>query len=189
MKITYNQNPLLTTIELNDHEKQILWYKIKIEQMENKLFSTYFYLKDGKYFDLQRAQQEVEPEYYCINDKSSLDKRTDELLQYYLDALIDTHIGDCTCVACSCDKCHAEDLIGINTLLGLEQHCASKINNAFGKDNKKTIEEALHYLKQDNLVTENSSGYEQSIEKGKEEKNLAYEWLFKYKEEHFNIFV
>ena len=33
MKITYNKNPLLTTVELDENEKKELWYKIKIQEM------------------------------------------------------------------------------------------------------------------------------------------------------------
>ena len=52
MKITYNKNPLFTTVELDENEKKELWYKIKIKEMEELLFSAHFYLEE-KYFDLR----------------------------------------------------------------------------------------------------------------------------------------
>ena len=55
MKITYNKNPLLTTVELDENEKKELWYKIKIKEMVEILFSAHFYLEE-KYYNLQKAK-------------------------------------------------------------------------------------------------------------------------------------
>ena len=41
------------------------------------------------------------------------------------------HVGDCTCVACSCSKCWAEGLLGIDTIPGLGKHQASHISDEF----------------------------------------------------------
>ena len=129
MKITYNKNPLFTTVELDENEKKELWYKIKIQEMEEILFSAHFYLEE-KYFDLKRAKDDLDPDYYCNeedNKKSKLDERCDMLLETFLSELQSNHIGDCTCVACSCMKCHAEGLLGIDTIKGLGKHTAHKI--------------------------------------------------------------
>ncbi len=193
MKITYNKNPLYTTIELDEHEKKELWYKIKVEQLEELIFGAHFHLKEGKYFDLEKARKEVDPEYYCTDEKSPLDKRCDELLAYYLDDLQSCHVGDCTCVPCSCSKCHAESLLGIDTIPGLGKHSAYKVDAAFGKDNERSIEEAIAYLANyepappsDPKTWEKVGGYEQHIPRWKAEAKVAHDWLVNYKNTHFS---
>ncbi len=52
-------------------------------------------------------------------------------MKYLVDALKNAHCGDCTCIACSCDKCHAEELLGIHTTRGLGKHEASYVEAAF----------------------------------------------------------
>lgn len=193
MKINWNKNPLHTTIDLDENEKKELWYKIKIELMDERLFSAHFHLEEGKYFDLQRARQEVNPDYYCTDDeKSPLDKRCDEMLEYYLADLQDVHVGDCTCVACSCGKCHAESLLNIDTIKGLGKHSACKVDGAFGKDNEKSIDEAIASLA--NYVPVRSEAwlkypeedFYRHVPRWKEESKVAHDWLVQYKKEHFS---
>lgn len=194
MKITYNKNPLWTTVELNETEQKELWYKVKIKEMEELLFEAYFNLRDGKHYDLDKARKAVEPDYYMTGeegDENNIDKRCDEMVQWYVSELKGNHVGDCTCVACSCLKCHAEDLIGINTIKGLGKHSAYKIQAAFGKNNEKTIDEALDYLKKYN--PQKGAGWErfsqadfdQYVPRWKSEARHAYDWLLNYKNEHF----
>ena len=196
MKITYNKNPLLTTVELDENEKKELWYKIKIQEMEEILFSAHFYLEE-KYFDLKRAKDDLDPDYYCNeedNKKSKLDERCDMLLETFLSELQSNHIGDCTCVACSCMKCHAEGLLGIDTIKGLGKHTAHKINAAFGINNEKNIDEAIEYLANydpkpkdpESDAWKKMGGYEQYVPRWKEEAKLAHDWLVNYK---INIFA
>lgn len=197
MKINYNKNPLYTTIDLDENEKKELWYKIKISEMEELLSSASFALDEGKYFDLEEAKRAVSTDYYYAenyNEKSGLDKRCDTLLAHYLTELQSYHVGDCTCVACSCSKCHAESFLGINTIESLGKHSANKINGAFGKDNYKTIDEAIASLSTFNINPEDYKseawqklgGYEQYIPRWEAETRKAHEWLINYKNDHFN---
>jgi hypothetical protein len=194
MKINYNKNPLFTTIDLNETEKKELWYKIKIAEMEELLFSAAFALKEGQYFDLEEARRSVDMDYYCTDEKSPLDERCDILLEHFLGELQSRHVGDCTCVACSCSKCHAESFLDINTMKGLGKHSANKIDGAFGKDNEKTIDEAIaslanYEINPDNFkdpAWEKLGGYEQYIPRWKAEAVAAHDWLVKYKNEHFS---
>lgn len=189
MKITYHKNPLYSTTELDEHEKKELWYKIKIEQMDDLLFSAHFHL-EGQYFNLETAKKAVDPDYYIAEDDeiSPLDKRCDDLLAYYISELQGVHLGDCTCVACSCGKCHAESLIGIDTIKGLGKHSASKIDGAFGSNNEKTIDEAIASLANyepsppsNPEAWEKLGGYEQYIPRWKAEAKQAHDWLVNYK--------
>ena len=192
MQIYWNKNPLYTTIELDQHEKKELWYKIKLKEMEELLFSAHFHLQEDKYFDLAQARKEVEPDYYCTDDKSPLDKRCDEMLEYYLAELKDKHAGDCTCIPCSCSKCHAESLLDMDTIKGLGKHSAYKIDSAFGPNNEKTIDQAIESLanyvpvKGENWKNTSQADFDKHIPRWTEEARAAHVWLVNYKKEHFN---
>jgi hypothetical protein len=203
MKIIWNENPLLTQIMLDEHEKKEFWYKIKIEELQNLMTSAYFHLEEDKdFFDIKRAKEDLEPKYFYPdwNDsskkgqKSDLDKRVDELYEYYIaDLEQNPHCGDCTCVACSCSKCHAEGLLGLDTIKGLRKHEASKIDGAFTlegekfptREKQRTIGEAIERLKQ-YVPTNAWEGAELHFERWIEEAINATKWLEKYRNEHFS---
>ena len=203
MKITYTPNPLRTTVELDEHEKKELWYKIKIKELEEIVGMAALYVSENpKWFDLEKARKELNNDYiYAESDdaKSGIDKEADRMMGYYLEALQEEHIGDCTCVPCSCIKCHAEDMLGISTTKGLHKHAAHKIQNAFSrKDNpaegesvwletERTIDEVLERLKNYDPKPVSSAGWdrvggwEQYAPRWKIEALSAYEWLLNYK--------
>lgn len=197
MKITYNKNPLLTTVELDETDKTLLWHKIKIAELEERLSSVAFSLQEGKYFDLEDAKKMADTDYYWSdndNEKSQIDKRCDQLLAHFIEELQSTHVGDCTCVACSCSKCHAESILGIDTIPGLGKHEAHKIDGAFGAENQRSIEEAIERLSKFEINPENYTsdawvkmgGYEQFVPRWKAEQERAHAWLINYKNQHFN---
>jgi hypothetical protein len=215
MKITYKQNPLATTIELDEREKKELWNKIKIKELEEILVGASMYLReDDKWFDLQKARDEIDLSYIFSDEldengkniRSKIDKCCDEMLGYYIEALMETHSGDCTCFPCSCIKCHAEDLLEINTTKGLGKHSSRKILYAFNdKDNHskgenhwietpRSIDEVIERLKnydpkpkpKSNEGWEKFGGWEQYVPRWIQEAKLAHDWLLNYKNEHFN---
>lgn len=196
MKITYNKNPLYTTIELNKNEKKELWYKIKITQMEDLLSNANFYLENSDLFNLENAKKSVNFEYYISENKEKppIDKRTDILLEHYVYELQKSHCGDCTCVAYSCGKCIAENLLEIDTILGLPKHSANNIESAFGKENQHTIEEAIENLSNYKIDPENYQtdgwkkigGHEQYIDRWIQEAKVAHDWLVIYKKTKLN---
>jgi len=196
MKIVYNENPLQTVIELDDNEKKLFWHKIKIKQLVELLFSAHFGLTYKSSFknDKERikyAEQAVEPGYYSSkweegtgSKRAKMDDRVDEMYQWYLETLSGPHCGDCNCVPVTCPKCLAEDILEIDTIPGLGKHEAAKIDAAFRKG--KSINEVLKYLKSWELDKEKHKGYEFHFERWRQETINAYNWLKKYKEEHFS---
>lgn len=187
MKITYAQNPLYTTIELDEHEKKELWYKVKIEEMVNLLFVAHFYLKE-KYYNLERVKKAVEPGYYLDEKhgkKCGLDERVDMIVNELVQELMLPHCGDCTCVPCSCMKCYAENLLGIDTTKGLGKYMANKINDAFEQSNEKvSLDEAIRRLENYEPKAE-WEGWEPYAPRWKAEAAQALEWLKNYRDTHF----
>lgn len=199
MKITYTPNPLNTIIELDEHEQKELWYKIKVNEMEEMLSMAEHYVTE-KYLNLDEAREQLDSSYYFADDsgKSKLDERCDTLLEHFLQELKSNHIGDCTCIACSCSKCHAESILGIDTIPGLSKYTGHNIRNAFiikvgDKYESRTLDEALEKLSKFEIDPENYNteswkkigGYEQYLPKWQKDQEIAYQWLLNYKNQHF----
>lgn len=207
MKITYAENPLLTTVELDDHEKQLFRYKLMVKELiDNHLFTAHFYLTQPDMLDVERAKQAVDPDYYLGDEDgddtagSKLEKRVDSLLEHYLEELQSSHCGDCTCVAMSCSKCHAEGILGIDTLKPYPgKHQLHKIDGAFRyKDGEEwrnhSIEEAIAKLESyDPKLTDPDTspgwakvgGFEAHVPRWKAEAASALAWLKNYRDTHF----
>lgn len=89
-------------------------------------------------------------------------------------------MGDCTKVPCSCTKCQAEDILGINTTEGLKS--LYYIAGAFEKN--ATLEEAIDFLKTEPEYTEDwHKPYIGSWTKG---RLSALESLIEYREKYFS---
>lgn len=191
MKITYAQNPLNTTIELDEHEIEIFRLKLKLKEYEEMIYSSWFHLNEGKFFNLAEARDELDPDYWVEEDgqENKLNSRVELLLQHYLHELKSSHCGDCICVACSCSKCHAEELLGIDTIKGLGKYSAHKIATAFSVDG--IFATAINALENfDPTPTDPKwkelGGYEQYLPRWKEEARQAAEWLKDYEKRHLN---
>lgn len=220
MKITYTPNPLRTIIELDDHEKEVFKLKLKIEQLEEDIFAAAYELdpKNANWTMSSshrhpngRTQEELiagvlsdhlDTSYLYSEGEykgRGLDARVDELFGYYVDDLRGSHAGDCTCVACSCTKCHAEGMLGIDTIKGLEKHAAHKIQAAFdyreGDEWKtRSLDEVLEILRtyepgkpspESEAAWAKAGGWEQHVPRWTKEAKAAYEWLLNYRNEHF----
>ena len=145
---------------------------------------------------IEEATKELDPAYWCDDAESKLDKRVNELLEHYLEELKGSHIGDCTCFAMSCSKCHAESKLGIDTIKGLGKHPGHKIQSAFsykegGVWKERSLDEALALLRDYDPTPTSSAGWEkvggftQYVPRWKEEAAFAYKWLLAYRNEHF----
>jgi len=197
MKINWNENPLMTTVDLDEHDKKILWYETMIEQMHWQVVGAHFHLTRKDEPEIEEALRDLayESHYNEEGDTkgSPLHKRCDELVEYYVEALQGPHVGDCTCVAASCDKCHAEDLLGINTIKGLGKHEAVKIHSAFGEymrpwKRKRTLNQVIEYLENYDAARKPPKwdGWEAHVGRWNAEAKDACEWLKSYKDQHFS---
>ena len=206
MKFVYYDNPLRTRVYLDDHEKAEFKLKLQIEELEDRLHSVYYHLicndplkvlecpnphMNGK-SHLDLAKEEVDGEYI-----KEIKDRVEEMYDYYIADLENGyHIGDCTCFPASCSKCHAEYLLGIDTIKGLGSHEANEIDRLFTNHkypfDVRTIDEVLDKLKNyqpdpfkpKNWTMYDQEYYESCFPRWKAEAQRAYEWLLKYKEEH-----
>lgn len=208
MKFVYYQNPLRTRVYLDDQEKEKLKLKLQIEQLENIVNGVHYYLEkdpmevlecpnpnmNGKTY-LELARKEI-PKNWC----EAIDDYVEEMHKLYIDDLENGyHIGECTCIPCSCSKCHAEYLIDIDTIPVLGKHEAAKIGSyftgGFYQFDVMTIDEVLNKLKnykvppfEENDAWNDKSKkqkdiYEYHSPRWQKEAERAYEWLLKYKEE------
>ena len=188
MKINWHPNPFRTTIEIDDHDKHMILLAIQNEEYTNILCRLDLDL-NGKYnrpalTDLEVVKKEIGK----WGDICNLSVDSEEV-QYYISYLDTEHMGDCTCVPCSCLRCRVEEMLGIDTIKGLGKHQAYKVQGAFGKDGNKTIDEAIasleqipEYKKPDSWP--DSVGYDVHIPRWESERKSAAVWLRKYKEEH-----
>lgn len=187
MKITWHQNPFLTTVELDERDKERILIAYQNEEYTNILCDLNLEL-NGKYnrpalTDLEVIKKKVDK----WGEICNLEVESEEI-QGYIKELDYPHMGDCTCVPCTCFRCLVESMLGIDTLKGLGKHEASAVLGAFGKDTK-TIDEAIATLEADKEYIKpdtwpDSVGYEIHIPRWESERMNAIVWLKKYKEEH-----
>jgi len=194
MKITYTENPLRSIVELDETDQTIFRLKIKIEELQDRLGDINFHLTEDKYLDLDRAKKYSS--YEDLEEGGAVDQRVEKLLKRYVEELKGQHSGDCTCIPCSCIKCRAESLLGIDTLKPYPgKHSLRYIDSAFGKNNEKTLLEAIEYLKnyKVDLVKPESwdrttqEEYESYIPGWEASAKKAYEYLKSYAEEKFSL--
>lgn len=193
MKINWHKNPLCTTVELNEQDKRELRWKIRAAELLELLEEAHVYLQDGPQFDLTKARKAVSADYYLAEDGASkLDERVDVLLAHFIGELSSNHVGDCTCVSSSCSKCHAESLLGIDTIPGLEKHAAHKIAGAFGRQNEASLDEAIESLRTydpkapvDLESWSKVGGWEKHVPRWKSEAAAAHAWLVDYRNRYF----
>jgi len=204
MNIVWNPNPLATVVSLDEHDKALLWHRVKIAHLEEAIMGAHFdldpehqqwcrtSLKDrGSMIDfVADARRHIDYPYLCGDEEREgetfnkyVSKMTDELVS----ELASHHCGDCTCVASSCLKCHAEKLVGVNTIAGLGRHEASAIRGAFGSKgqppvDERALDEAIASL--DNYEPKDACGLPH-VDRWRQDARRAHDWLWAYREAHF----
>ena len=190
MKINWNQNPFWTTVELDGRDKQMILVAYQKEEYENLLCDLDLRLKGEIKKDEPLDLDVVEKSVDKWGDICNLEVDSPEV-QDVIEYLQYPHGGDCTCVPCSCIRCLAEDMLGINTIEGLGKHSAYKVQGAFGEDGKRTIDEAIEalsapreYVKSGGWTHVTQEDYEKHIPRWEKEREAAVKWLRAYKERH-----
>lgn len=173
MKINWHENPLKTSVVLDEIEKKIFAEKAKIRELKSAAQSAALHLRDKseKLYDPDRARSYLQ---HAL-DEDGLKERANDML---VELESGFHCGDCTCVATSCEKCFAEDILEINTLEGLSQHSAHKLDVLYGREDAVGIEEVLGALE-----VEVAEALEDAREEEHAEAVKVYEWLLRYKTE------
>lgn len=214
MKITWNENPMATKVELDEREQAEFKLKIRLHVLEERFCEAHFDIDErhinfrNKHtqsgFTLEQGLADArealnlqwlfdEGEY---KDKG-LTARTEELFAYYLNELSSEHIGDCTCVPASCCKCAAERFLDFDTIKGVNKSMGHKISSTFsyrdGEEWKtRTGREVLKMLRTyDPKFDPNGSWgsvgeerFNSYIPKWKEEAKKSYDWLVEYYRSH-----
>jgi len=188
MKIHWNENPLRSTVEIDDSDKEQILLYIQNEYYMDILCELDLWLE-------QKIKKDDEPTLEKVHEKirgwgEICNMTVDhEEVKAYEDYLQMSHGGDCTCFPGACVKCHAEDALGISTIEGLGKHSAHKIMGSFGENG--TIDEAITILEQKPSYekTEVWKGftqeeYEKHIPRWESEREVALKWLKAYKEKH-----
>jgi hypothetical protein len=193
MKIIWTPNPLETVVELDGHDRAILWHRLKIERLEERMGQAHFGLnpEDREWHNKNvkpRTLDEAVMAALKLLDVESVEDGLAEDVEFYAKELAEKHSGDCTCIPCSCLKCHAETLMGVDTIAGLGKHEALAIDGAFAEG--RTIDQALAHLA-DYRPTK-GKGWEKATEeefqahvpRWVEEAKRAHAWLQKYRDAH-----
>ena len=168
MNIIYTENPLCTRIKLDAHESKNFWNLIKMAEMEELLFDAHFHMQDDRWNDMAEARRAVDPDYYMSDDRQTtkLDQRVQELYDHYVQELVSSHGGDCTCFPASCSKCHAEHMLGIDTTPGLGKHMGYYVFGVFAKPEMATCSQAIAVMQDDASLSDTGK--------------LALAWLIDY---------
>lgn len=177
MKIIWKPNPLDTSIEFEPYEDEMLKKLLDYEQ----LWGTAVDYLHSKNPEEAKAELKAAVNYDANEDDI---KRLKAALQ-------SGHMGDCTSVPCSCWQCWAEEIVGVNTIEGLDNSMGYKIFHAaegtYGEDNQ--IDLIIEKLENYNPpITDMWKGKEdvfyQWLPKWKDDAKKAAEWMKVYKKEH-----
>ncbi len=186
MKVNWHEHPFLTTVELDDRDKEHLLLAYQRDRYEDILFDIEIQIDNGS--DINSIKKKLSS--YADICNLVVDS---EIIQNFIDELNYPHMGDCTCDAISCIRCKVEDMVGIDTLKGLGPHAARKVKAAYGGDTSgkanRTITEAIECLEKVPDYTRPDTWpkdmeYDAYIPKWENDRHAALKWLKQYKQEH-----
>lgn len=190
MKINWNQNPFFTTIEIDDRDKEMILKSIQAEAYEDMLCDLDLWISGDIKTDIPVTIEMVAEKVSGWGKICNLTVESEQI-QGYIDELKYPHCGDCICVPCSCMRCHVEVMLGVNTIEGLGKHSARKVEGAFGKDGKRTIDEAItiletpqEHIKGASWKNISQEDFEKHIPRWEKEREAAADWLRDYKQKH-----
>lgn len=173
MKINWHENPLKSTIVLDDKEKEIFIEKARIKELKDAAMSAAFHLnaEKGKFYSPERALALLK---HALDDEGVKERSLDMIKE------LETgyHCGDCTCVASGCERCLAENILGVGTLDDLDQRGGYILDMTYGAGEDVDLEQALHKLE-----IEIGSALEFGRADDHADAVKVYKWLLIYKTE------
>jgi hypothetical protein len=173
VKINWHENPLKSTVVLDENEKEIFIEKARIKELKDAAMSASFHLKDaeGKFYSPERAHSFLQ---HALDEEGVKERSLDMIKE------LETgyHCGDCTCVASGCERCLAENVLGFGTLDDLSQRGGYILDMVYGSEEDVTLEQALHKLE-----IEISDALEQGRSEDHADTVEVYKWLLIYKME------
>jgi hypothetical protein len=182
--VEWAENPLASRVVLTDYGRLLLRYHIAIDEVNTAsvLIGMDINLeapKDGRWVGRWVDQFDQ----LGMNNEQ-IKAEIDRLAIGYEAELLSIHCGDCTHVACSCTKCHAEDLLEFSTTDGLGGGAGSYIQSAFRKD--ATIVDAIAWLSNHPATPTwgTPTDWAPHQKRWDAERDLAITWLTNYGKEH-----
>jgi hypothetical protein len=191
MIIEWHQNPLKTTVKLTPDERTIFLLKAKVKDYEETARMAAFYLDEkGKEKGRYSPEKALSWLRARLDDKSDENDPEESGGAAMLQAIeCQEHLGDCVCVATTCDKCMGEEILGINTIAGLSQHGRARLRGVYGKDGDRPIDEVIEALgnyrpsKNGHWATMADAIFEKHAAEWRAEAKEAHDWLVRYKVE------
>ena len=132
MKIRLAHNPLASTVELDQGELRALRLRVEIEDLEDRLLSAWALLAQGAPVDASKLRSECDCSFMAPPKSLERAERLDRIAAQHAAELMGEHFGDCVCAPCSCAKCRAESLAGVDTLGKVGKHELRMIEGVFG---------------------------------------------------------
>jgi hypothetical protein len=206
MKIEYAENPLASKIYLDDSEKKLLFWKYKWDLLGDEIYGFYYWMKEPEkqkaglkeHNNVQGLEAYEKLEQSMLFDPlntvyEKLDKISENMsdMQYdesvikdFIEALQESHHGDCISQCCSCLKCYVEDQLDMDyDVPNFREQSGHAIHGAFFKPDQ-TIEQAIDYLKNKDFNTAEILTYQKEVvDRWKQENSSAIEYLEYYKKE------
>lgn len=163
-KIVWNQNPLLSYVELDDTSRELIRAKMQLALLDDAVYDVLAHNSAVSLDKLQHAA-EYEPSNADLKEVES--------------HLRDSHGGDCTGWSISCIKCYYEAMLNTTTISCIGFYELSLIASLYGAVSK--IDDVIRLLSKP-LETENPPDLTQIIMAEKQARAAA--WLRLYKKEH-----
>lgn len=190
MKIKYAQNPLHTTVHLDEQDKKEFLYKVKIVQLREMVHDAAWIFQNTANENYKACTVEDGIKSVTTSNRSlwgpggdypdsAFEKRCLEILSYDVKALAElSHDGDCVSQPASCCRCGAEERLEINTLEGMPYHVGALL---YCLPPEYTADDIIAYLEKYDARSWTSGTYAE--ERNASSKKGA-EWMRKYKKEH-----
>ena len=182
MEIEWKENPFDTIIHLDTRDKAYLRLAGKEKLVREMLYCCKFYYVE-KSLDLKNPLGQHHHKRMIELTSEKLEDMAMEQYNYNIAALNERHMGDCVCMPCTCERCMAESLLGIDTIKGLFGHEANHVLDAFEKFGNR--EDVLNHLMDYHPgpmpeIWKDEKAYVACIPRWRQEARNAYEWLLNY---------